>query len=166
MRPKRQCTTSIISIIPNHLQGFLFCLLSCAHPTMSVRSVSAFHQATSSYRISQRNHRHWLRKPILTRLFSHEPQDHKEQPTNAFFAPHNLFPTFASLGIQSPILLERIHHYFSAKTTHTNSITPRPSAVQAASFKTIQSGMDLTIGAEVSLDLLSFSTFPSFYRFD
>jgi len=58
-----------------------------------------------------------------------------------FFAAPVQFPTFASLGIQSPILLKRVHKMLNGEAS-------RPSAVQAASFAAIGSGKDVSIGAE------------------
>jgi Superfamily II DNA and RNA helicases len=58
-----------------------------------------------------------------------------------FYAAPDQFPTFESLGIQSPILLQRVHNMLNGNTS-------RPSAVQAASFSAITSGKDVSIGAE------------------
>ena len=136
-------------------QRMLLFLLSCIQMVMSSRTVYAFHYLhrvssayTKSQRYLQRGHR-----SIVIRNLSQEsriessPDNHKEQVTNGFFASENLFPTFESIGVQSPILLRRIHDYLSS--IKPNMTSPRPSAVQAASFKAIQSGEDVTIGAEV-----------------
>ena len=58
----------------------------------------------------------------------------------SFFADRDEFPDFASLGIQSPILLRRLKDQLKLE---------RPTAVQAAAFREIASGAtDVTIGAE------------------
>ena len=58
----------------------------------------------------------------------------------SFFADRDEFPDFASLGIQSPILLRRLKDQLKLE---------RPTAVQAAAFQEIASGAtDVTIGAE------------------
>jgi superfamily II DNA/RNA helicase len=48
--------------------------------------------------------------------------------------------TFASIGIQSPVLLERLEKVLGSSA--------RPTQVQAQSFETIRQGVDVTIGAE------------------
>lgn len=69
--------------------------------------------------------------------------------TNDFFASYDKFPTFESVGIKSPILIERVHSILLQKQSNQDSnVVPKPSAVQAASYKAIQSGKDVTIGAE------------------
>ncbi len=61
--------------------------------------------------------------------------------TNDFFASSTKFPSFESIGVKSQILLDRVQ-----KTLNDQS--PKPSAVQAASYAAILSGNDVTIGAE------------------
>jgi superfamily II DNA/RNA helicase len=84
-----------------------------------------------------------LSKCSPTRLFSTD--DDSSSPAaassglvNDFFAPSDV--TFASIGVQSPILLERLEQTFGSET--------RPSAVQAAAYSAILEGGDVTIGAE------------------
>jgi len=62
-----------------------------------------------------------------------------------FYAPTDSFPDFESLGIQSPVLLQRIKTLFSDDDVNNNI---RPSAVQSASFQLISSGKDVVIGSE------------------
>jgi superfamily II DNA/RNA helicase len=64
--------------------------------------------------------------------------------TDDFFASKEMFPTFESIGIQNPILLERVSAYLN----RGKGEDCRPSAVQAAAFTAINSGTDVTIGAE------------------
>lgn len=64
--------------------------------------------------------------------------------TDDFFASKEMFPTFESIGIQNPVLLERISAYLHKRNTDEC----QPSAVQAAAFSAIKSGTDVTIGAE------------------
>lgn len=64
--------------------------------------------------------------------------------TDDFFASKEMFPTFESIGIQNPVLLQRVSAYLHK----INTDDCRPSAVQAAAFTAIQSGGDVTIGAE------------------
>ena len=83
--------------------------------------------------------------------------------TNDFFAPSSQFPNFESIGIQSPTLLKRIHSMLYENENNDNNDhdnndhdhdntemdrTPKPSAIQAASYKAIMSNNDITIGAE------------------
>lgn len=75
-------------------------------------------------------------EPSLTDTFLQEVTS-----VDDFYAAPDQFPTFASLGIQSSILLQRVH-------TMLNGETSRPSAVQAASFSAINTGKDVSIGAE------------------
>lgn len=70
----------------------------------------------------------------VTRYFSSGSASSSE---TAFFAPSD--QTFESMGVSSPILLERIE---------TCARLKRPSAVQAAAYTVIASGEDVTIGAE------------------
>lgn len=74
-----------------------------------------------------------------------ESQIAKVTSTNDFFAPEDDFPTFQSIGVQSPVLLQRIERIISSTQ---DDVMVRPSAVQAGSFRTIQSGVDVKIGAE------------------
>ena len=67
--------------------------------------------------------------------------------TNDFFASSTQFPTFESIGIQNPILLERVHSILEQQSSSPSSV-PKPSAIQAASYKAIQSKKDVTVGAE------------------
>ena len=69
--------------------------------------------------------------------------------TNDFFASEK-FPTFESIGLQSNILIERVHSFLGKDNSSNgkDDIIPKPSAIQAASYKAIQSGNDVTIGAE------------------
>ena len=72
-----------------------------------------------------------------------------------FFASPDQFPSFQSLGIQSPILLQRVTAMLEehgktkkASAAAAAAAAARPSAVQAASFTAITSGKDVNIGAE------------------
>jgi superfamily II DNA/RNA helicase len=58
-----------------------------------------------------------------------------------FFASPDLFPTFESMNIKSPILLQRVYDMLDGEQS-------RPSAVQAAALTAIRSGKDVNIGAE------------------
>ena len=69
-----------------------------------------------------------------TRLYS---STSSSSSMNDFFAPDG--ETFESMGVRSPILLERIKNGLKLD---------RPSAVQAAAYKAIVEGGDVTIGAE------------------
>jgi len=77
-------------------------------------------------------------------------QDMKQNPqsstNNGFFAEEK---TFEDIGIQSHILIERLQNYLLSIKSSSTTILPRPTAVQAASYKIIQSRQDVTIGAEV-----------------
>lgn len=82
-----------------------------------------------------------------------EIQSHilKATNTNDFFASNEDFPTFQSIGIQSSVLLERIQRILEVTTSQRDDerkIVTRPSAVQAASFLALKSGVDIKIGAE------------------
>jgi superfamily II DNA/RNA helicase len=68
--------------------------------------------------------------------------------TNDFFASESQFPNFESIGVQSPILLERIRSVLNSDDDDDGDAPPKPSAIQAASYKAIMSGNDITIGAE------------------
>ena len=90
-------------------------------------------QASPNYSI--RHRREDLPESVRqqTRLFSAaEPVD----AINDFYAPPEA--TFESIGVKSPILLERLE-----KLGFT-----RPSAVQASTYPAIHEGTDVTIGAE------------------
>lgn len=65
---------------------------------------------------------------------------------NTFFDPET--PDFESLGIQSPILLQRLRD---------NLQIDRPTAVQAAAFSAIAgpTGGDVTVGAETGTGKVS-----------
>lgn len=68
---------------------------------------------------------------------------------SAFFASHEEYPDFAALGIQSPVLLDRLANM---KSSNLNKLS-RPTAVQAAAFGAIaaaasSSAQDVTVGAE------------------
>jgi len=74
--------------------------------------------------------------------------------TNDFFASTSQFPSFESIGVQSPILLDRVNSFLKENDNGNDSdngdlnLLPKPSAIQAASYKAIQSLNDVTIGAE------------------
>ena len=82
-----------------------------------------------------------IKKEILmcqpqTRLFSSTPDD--ATTSDDFFADEDI--TFASMGVESPVLLERLEK---------NLGLTRPTQVQAQSFEQIKRGEgDVTIGAE------------------
>mmetsp|Transcript_18705 Transcript_18705/g.28394 ORF Transcript_18705/g.28394 Transcript_18705/m.28394 type:complete len:646 (-) Transcript_18705:62-1999(-) len=65
--------------------------------------------------------------------------------TDDFFASPEKFPDFQTIGIKSPVLIQRINGMLNQSKTSTKA---RPSAVQAASFTAINSGTDVNIGAE------------------
>jgi len=65
-----------------------------------------------------------------------------------FFASKELFPTFESIGLKSPILLERVKTMLGNNDESSSSEAPQPSAVQAAAYTAILSDKDVTIGAE------------------
>lgn len=67
--------------------------------------------------------------------------------TDDFFASSEAFPSFESIGIRSPILIERVRTMLNTNESDMDK-EPQPSAVQAASFRAILSGNDVTIGAE------------------
>ena len=58
-------------------------------------------------------------------------------PSDGFFAAEG--ETFESIGVKSPVLLERIRNGLNLD---------RPSAVQAATFMAVSDGGDVTVGAE------------------
>ena len=66
---------------------------------------------------------------------------------SGFFADPNEHPDFESIGVQSPVLVDRVKKMLSSQFGMSPSDV-RPSAVQAAAYPTISSGKDLTIGAE------------------
>ena len=66
---------------------------------------------------------------------------------SGFFADPNENPDFESIGVQSPVLVDRVKKMLSSQFGMSPSDV-RPSAVQAAAYPTISSGKDLTIGAE------------------
>uniref|UniRef100_A0A7S4I9X7 RNA helicase n=1 Tax=Odontella aurita TaxID=265563 RepID=A0A7S4I9X7_9STRA len=71
---------------------------------------------------------------------------------NGFFADPSVHPTFASLGIRSPELIERVESYLRRTTSDSDegegAEVPRPSAVQSAAFDSVSSGKDVTLGSE------------------
>ena len=68
--------------------------------------------------------------------------------TSGFFADPSTHPTFESIGIQSPALLDRLECFLSPISGHSPEGGVRPSAVQASTYDSISSGCDVTIGAE------------------
>ena len=73
--------------------------------------------------------------------------DSDENEGSGFFADPGEHPDFESIGVQSPILIERVEKMLATQFGMSPSDV-RPSAVQAAAYPTIASGRDLTIGAE------------------
>jgi len=87
----------------------------------------------------------------ITTIRNLSTTDDTTNTPESFYAPSNEYPNFESIGIQSPILLERIQTLFSMEDTTTTTAaatSSRPSAVQSASYPIISSGKDVTIGAE------------------
>jgi len=73
--------------------------------------------------------------------------------SESFYAPSDEYPNFESIGVRSPILLQRIQTLFSitnkdGNMVNTADVASRPSAVQSASYPIISAGTDVTIGAE------------------
>jgi superfamily II DNA/RNA helicase len=73
--------------------------------------------------------------------------------TNDFFASFDQFPSFESIGVSSPVLIQRISQLLNDNSDNndndnTDNTTPKPSAIQAASYQAILSNKDVTIGAE------------------
>ncbi len=82
--------------------------------------------------------------------YNHDPEldsfIREATSTNDFFASSSKFPTFESVGLKSPVLLQRVHKMLQQEKD-VNDL-PQPSAIQAASYTAITSGNDVTIGAE------------------
>ncbi|KAL3804709.1 hypothetical protein HJC23_008524 [Cyclotella cryptica] len=78
----------------------------------------------------------------LSSTSQNESTSRKELPTDTseFYADPARYPDFASLGISSPALLQRL----SSPPLNLS----RPSAVQAATFDTISLGENVIVGAE------------------
>ena len=85
--------------------------------------------------------------------------DSDENEGSGFFADPGEHPDFESIGVQSPILIERVEKMLATQFGMSPSDV-RPSAVQAAAYPTIASGRDLTIGAETG----SGKTLATYYR--
>ena len=73
--------------------------------------------------------------------------DSDDNEGSGFFADPGEHPDFESIGLQSPILIDRVQKMLATQFGMSPSDV-RPSAVQAAAYPTIASGRDLTIGAE------------------
>eukprot|EP00563_Minutocellus_polymorphus_P010387 CAMPEP_0181073130 /NCGR_PEP_ID=MMETSP1070-20121207/28922_1 /TAXON_ID=265543 /ORGANISM="Minutocellus polymorphus, Strain NH13" /LENGTH=623 /DNA_ID=CAMNT_0023154195 /DNA_START=32 /DNA_END=1903 /DNA_ORIENTATION=+ len=86
-------------------------------------------------------------RPLSTLQASNDSDDKEEMNGSGFFADPGEHPDFESIGLQSPILIDRVKKMLSSQFSMSPSDV-RPSAVQAAAYPTIASGRDLTIGAE------------------
>lgn len=79
-----------------------------------------------------------LRQLRSSARFGEKGSIRRELSASPFFSEEH--PTFSSLGIQSPVLLERL--------SNSEPKLIRPSAVQASSFTAIRDGSDVIVGAE------------------
>lgn len=115
-----------------------------SHSTRTSRTIASVPQA---YSYKYENTR--ITKRYLSSDSDQEFDQFLEKATSTddFFASSETFPSFESIGIKSPALIERVQTMLNTNESDMGK-EPQPSAVQAASFRAILSGNDVTIGAE------------------
>eukprot|EP00562_Extubocellulus_spinifer_P009974 CAMPEP_0178497002 /NCGR_PEP_ID=MMETSP0696-20121128/14434_1 /TAXON_ID=265572 /ORGANISM="Extubocellulus spinifer, Strain CCMP396" /LENGTH=644 /DNA_ID=CAMNT_0020125355 /DNA_START=132 /DNA_END=2066 /DNA_ORIENTATION=- len=91
---------------------------------------------------------------VHSTLHAAPTEDQERGGGGGFFANPDDHPDFASIGVQSSVLTERVEKMLlsslssASQEQRSDQQHVRPSAVQAAAYQSIASGADVTIGAE------------------